>query len=172
MPTKRSGDRSNCLFLDVIPVFRFAPSFRLSAILDIRHPLLSSTARRPSQRCDATTFLVLTRPPAGDARASVPARADCASRFPKTAFNSFHPFIPIPPLPLDTASGEFLRPAASAPLLFRFLPKLFANDSQDFLCPSRNADPRLGSSPLSLSSAPITGAATWSCYANDGALHE
>jgi hypothetical protein len=36
--------------------------------------------------------------------------------------------------------------------------KLFANDIEDFLCPSRNADPRFGSRPLSLSSAPITGA--------------
>jgi hypothetical protein len=36
--------------------------------------------------------------------------------------------------------------------------KLFANGSQDFLCPSRNADPRFGSRPLSLSSAPTTGA--------------
>src|ERR1700733_63651 len=34
--------------------------------------------------------------------------------------------------------------------------KLFANSSEDFLCPSRNADPRLGSRPLSRSSAPIT----------------
>src|SRR5258707_10553663 len=31
-----------------------------------------------------------------------------------------------------------------------------ANETYDFLCPSRNAAPRLGSRPLSLSSAPIT----------------
>src|SRR5271169_5141443 len=34
--------------------------------------------------------------------------------------------------------------------------KLFANNSEEFLCPSRNAAARLGSRPLSHSSAPIT----------------
>src|SRR6267378_4014815 len=35
-------------------------------------------------------------------------------------------------------------------------PKNFGNNREVFLCPSRNADPRLGSSPHSLFSAPIT----------------
>src|ERR1700675_3107480 len=43
--------------------------------------------------------------------------------FPKKefAFNSY--VVSIPPFSLGTASGEFLRPAASCLLLFRFLPK-------------------------------------------------
>jgi len=142
-------------FFDVIPVFRVAPFS--PTLSDARHaaPLLSSTARRPSQHCGVTTFLVRS-PPSGDARATVPSRVACAFRFPKTAFNSFHSFIPSA-LPLGTASGNS---CALQLRLFCFSvssQKLFANDIEDFLCPSRNADPRFGSRPLSLLSAPLQG---------------
>src|SRR5580704_16835188 len=53
--------------------------------------------------------------------ASVP----CGSCFPfpkkRVRLNSY--IVSIPPFSLGTASGEFLRPAASCLLLFRFLPK-------------------------------------------------
>jgi hypothetical protein len=73
-----------------------------------------------------------------------------------STLDSFCASFPFPPFPLGTASGEFLRPAASCLLLFRFLPKNFGNNSEVFLCPSRNAASRLWSSPHSLLGAPIT----------------
>src|SRR4029077_8684012 len=50
-------------------------------------------------------------------------RVDCAFRFPQKRVRLISYIVSIPPSPLGTASGEFLRPAASCLLLFRFLPK-------------------------------------------------
>ena len=55
--------------------------------------------------------------------------------FPKKefAFNSY--MVSIPPFSLGTASGEFLRPAASCLLLFRFLPKTFRKQPRRLFVP-------------------------------------
>lgn len=47
----------------------------------------------------------------------------------------FHASFSFPPFPLGTASGEFLRPAASCLLLFRFLPKKLREQLRSFFVP-------------------------------------
>src|ERR1700723_2662592 len=49
------------------------------------------------------------------------------------AFNSY--MVSIPPFSLGTASGEFLRPAASCLLLFRFLPKALREQQRRLYVP-------------------------------------
>src|SRR5580700_11837606 len=61
-------------------------------------------------------------------------RVNCAFRFPKPSSTHFI-LRPLPPPPLGTASGEFLRPAASGLLLFRFLPKNLRERRRRFLVP-------------------------------------
>jgi hypothetical protein len=65
--------------------------------------------------------------------ASVP----CGLSFPfpkkEFAFNSH--MVSIPPFSLGKASGEFLRPAASGLLLFRFLPKTLRKQQQGLFVP-------------------------------------
>ena len=56
-------------------------------------------------------------------------------------------FASILPSPLGTASGEFLRPAASALLLFRFLPKIFGNEIEHFCAPPEMQTLALGADP-------------------------
>jgi hypothetical protein len=83
-------------------------------------PFCFPVPARPSQRCDAT----LRSPSASHQpamRGPAP-RVDCASRSPKRV-RLISYTVSISPFPLSTASGEFLRPAASCLLLFRFLPK-------------------------------------------------
>src|SRR5580700_6453621 len=61
-------------------------------------------------------------------------RVNCAFRFPKPSSTHFI-LRPLPPPPLGTASGEFLRPAASGLLLFRFLPKNLRERRRRFFVP-------------------------------------
>jgi hypothetical protein len=63
--------------------------------------------------------------------------------------------LPFPPrCSSGTASGQFLRPAASPTLLSSAPPKKSLKARRDFSCPSEKASPRFGSSALSLFSAP------------------
>ena len=65
--------------------------------------------------------------------------------------------VPIPTLSIGHGFGGIPAPCDFGSSAFPFPPKKNLGNNRDvFLCPSRNADPRLGSSPHSLFSAPIT----------------
>src|ERR1700724_2568855 len=55
--------------------------------------------------------------------------------FPKKEFAVIRTWSPFPPFSLGTASGEFLRPAASCLLLFRFLPKTLREQQRRLYVP-------------------------------------
>jgi hypothetical protein len=149
-----SRARSNRLVPAELIVFPFDSSLRLSTTLDTGLALSFAGPAKLSHRCDV---IVVPRPSSTNRR--------CESERPvwivlsvshKNEFGSFHFSPPFRPLHWARLRGN------SCALQLRVFcfsvssQKLFANDSEDFLCPSRNADARLGSRPLSLPSAPIT----------------
>src|SRR6267142_1272530 len=64
-----------------------------------------------------------------------------------SSLDSFCASFPFLPFPLGTASGEFLRPAASCLLLFRFLPKNFGSNREVFCAPPEMQTLALGADP-------------------------
>jgi hypothetical protein len=91
------------------------------ASTEMRLPRFCRCEDIPTLRChnDPCPY----HPSVGHARTSVPAPLILLPVPQKPRWTHFVSFALIPPLPLGTASGEFLRPAASDLLLFRFLPK-------------------------------------------------
>jgi hypothetical protein len=126
-------------------------------ILDPRHRVrlfrLPATARS-SSRCDATSRSpsVVHQPAMREAAF----RVDCGSRFPKAEFDPFHTSSPFHPFHWARLRGNSCARRLRVFCFSVSSQKISRTDAGDFLCPSRNADSRLGSRPLSLSSAPIT----------------
>jgi hypothetical protein len=88
----------------------------------------------PSPRCGATvccSSLVHQRTMREDGHCPVWIVLSVSQK--RVRRNSY--MVSIPPFSLGTASGEFLRPATSALLLFRFLPKTFRKQQRRLFVP-------------------------------------
>jgi hypothetical protein len=121
-----------------------------------RSPLRFTGPAKPSQPCDAPTCV--PRPCPSTRRRCESERPEwiVLSVSPKNEFDSFYSSPPFRPFHWARLRGNS---CARQLRLFCFSvssQNILANNIEDVLCPSRNADPRLGSRPLSLSSAPIT----------------
>ena len=101
--------------------FPFTSSLRLSTTLDIR--LALSVCRPPRGHHNITTPPRVPRPQSTSRRCESERPAWIVLPVSQNRVQLISFFASIPPSSLVTASGEFLRPAASCLLLFRFLPK-------------------------------------------------
>ena len=130
-------------------VFPFASSLRLPTILDTQIAPSFAGPAKPSQPCDAPR---VPRPYPSTSRRCESERPVwiVLSVSPKTEFDSFHSSPPFRPLHWARLRGNSCARQLRVFCFSVSSQQLFANGGEDFLCPSRNAAPRLGSRPLSL----------------------